>query len=502
MKSTVRRLTRAIVPGTTAAGCLAVLLAASAGSVIGGADDQPQTVLKRESFDKDPGWEGVNNRLVPEKMPTITQNFGYSATRFAAKEKGEVGGTLRRATVPAWYADKIKDKTLDDKLSASRTFAITKPGSGRVFFGWFNSQQTEGTARAVGALGLEIGTSKGGGRLHVRLHTARNQSCGTLIQPAGEKKDRTLLRIDGTRYTWKLDYDPQANAGKGRITFTIHSNLAAPEPFEQKTYTVDLPDGYRRQGTVFDRFGLMNGTKPGGQTTIYFGDLEYDGHVPDLSKDPGWEGVGNRDTYTAKQVAGAQDFGYRNTARAGGRAGEIGGTFWRDGNRWGYYADKVGPLALDDRLEAGGKVLLEVGAPDSGMYFGWFRSGTKDAAPDRAGNFLGVKVAGPSRAGHYLQPAYTTAKGTARVAGKGPVLVPGKPYDWSLVYEPSANDGRGRLRVTLGGESFTLDVKKGDRAEGARFDRFGLFSLHNQGGHGQVKIYFDDLKYTVAGPTR
>ena len=104
--------------------------------------------------------------------------------------------------------------------------------------------------------------------------------------------------------------------------------------------------------------------------------------------------------------------------------------------------------------------------------------------------------------GHYFQPAYTTTKGTARVAGRGPVLVPGRAYDWSLVYDPLANSGFGSIRVALGTESFTYDLRKGDRAEGGRFDRFGLFSLHNDGGHGQVKIYFDDLKYTAASPAR
>src|SRR5947209_2351738 len=212
------------------------------------ADDRPRPVQKTEHFDSNPGWEGVNNRLMPESLPTITQDFGYSETGFASKTKGEIGGTLRRASVPAWYADKIAPKSLDDRLTASGTFAITKPGSGNAFLGWFNSKQTEGTARPVGSLGLEIGAKKAGGHVHVRLHTAENRSAGVPVVPAGERKDRGAFGNDGSRYAWKLDYDPQANGGKGRASFTIRGDGAAG-PVDGETFTLDLPDGYRKQGT-------------------------------------------------------------------------------------------------------------------------------------------------------------------------------------------------------------------------------------------------------------
>jgi hypothetical protein len=73
----------------------------------------------------------------------------------------------------------------------------------------------------------------------------------------------------------------------------------------------------------------------------------------------------------------------------------------------------------------------------------------------------------------------------------GPVLVPGKVFDWSVVYDPAANGGLGELRVALGKETRTLALKKGVKAEGAHFDRFGLCNL---------PIYLDDLKYTATRP--
>ena len=93
---------------------------------VGRADNQPSTVQKTEHFDKDPGWEGFNNRVVPAKLATVSQDFGYSPTNFAGKEKGEIGGLVQRAGKPAFYADKIPVKTLNDKLSASGTFALTR----------------------------------------------------------------------------------------------------------------------------------------------------------------------------------------------------------------------------------------------------------------------------------------------------------------------------------------------------------------------------------------
>ncbi len=39
-----------------------------------------------------------------------------------------------------------------------------------------------------------------------------------------------------------------------------------------------------------------------------------------------------------------------------------------------------------------------------------------------------------------------------------------------------------------------MDLAPGDRAEGATFDRFGIFNMQS-GGHA-VEIYLDDLEYS------
>ncbi|KAF0177600.1 MAG: Uncharacterized protein FD161_2404 [Limisphaerales bacterium] len=479
------------------------------------AADPARTLLKSESFDRDPGWEALNNRVEPKRVPTVTQDFGWSATTFASKTPGEVGGLVTRSTKPASYGDKVA-KTLNDKLTASGTFAMTKssPGAG-MFFGWFNSNQPGGGGRPMQSLGLDFDTEGGGGRLAVRLITSANRSCGTFITPYLPGKFRpTPIRKDGTRYHWTLDYDPQAAGGRGSFTFTMRSDTHTaqdygplPENSQREAqarfpnttkFTVDLPEGYQQEGASFDRFGMMNMMKSGGTMTMHFADLQHDGKTENLARDPGWLGSGNRATYQDREQVGAHDFGFSaKTSHAGGAPGEVGGGFWRSGD-YGYYADRIGPLSFDDRLEASGRVVLQVGAPDSDMFLGWFNSAVKE--PYDAGHFLGVHIGGPTRVGHWFHPAFSTAKGTHGLAEGGPRLTPGKVFEWSFVYDPAANGGKGEVRVTLGKESVTLALKDGLRAQGGRFDRFGLFTS-TIGGQ-LVRVWLDDLKYTAGRNAR
>ena len=265
---------------------------AAAVTLLRGADTAKPGV-KSESFDGDPGWEAFNNRIVPREYPTIVQDFGYSQTSHAGSAAGEIGGQIWRASVPAYYADKIGPKSLEDKLSASGTFALTRTtAGGGIFFGFFRAEQPGAGGRPVSSLGLDLDCEAKGARLAVRLITGKNQSCGTFITPFIPGKFRPVpIRNDGTRYAWNLDYDPQAADGHGQFTFTLRSaahqpgeleRADLPESFKQEaprrfpsttTFSVDLPDGYKQQATTFDHFGLMNGMKAGNRVTIYFGDL-------------------------------------------------------------------------------------------------------------------------------------------------------------------------------------------------------------------------------------
>lgn len=474
----------------------------------------PTSSLKTEAFDRDPGWEGHNNRIVPEKPLIVTQDFGYRATNHAGKAAGEIGGSIQRSTTPAYYAAEIPAKTLDDKFSASGSFAVTKsqPGAG-IFFGFFNSNQPGGSGRPIGSLGLDFDFEGKGGRLATRLITSTNKSCGTFITPYLPGKFRpTPIKNDGTRYHWTLTYDPLGAGGNGQFTFTMRSDTHTAEDYgtlpensekeakarfpNTKTFTIDLTPGFRKEGATFDRFGVLNMMKSGGVATMFFDDVMIDGRAEDFSKNPGWSGVGNRTTYEDREVVGTHDFGFSaETTHAGGSAGEVGGGLWRSGE-YGYYADRIGPLNLDQRLEARGKVKLVTAGPDSDMHIGWFSSSNKTKSPDEAGHFMGIHVGGPTRIGHYFIPQFATASGTKGKVESGPILTPGKLFDWSLVYDPTASGGDGEMRVTLGTESVTLPLKPGQKQQGAMLDRFGLFT--SQAGGQMVKVFLDDLSYTAA----
>lgn len=464
-----------------------------------GAADQSGTSaeIKHESFDRDPHWEGLNNWVVPKKARDMVEDFGFSNTRHLTDRGGEIGGSVQRSTRPAFFAARLTPRTLDQALKASGTFAITNtnPSSG-VFFGFFNHDQPGGGGRPVNSIGFDFDGEHAGARLAVRMINSQNRSCGTFITPFIPGKFRpTPIRNDGTRYTWTLQYDPSANGGGGQFSVVINSEGDSHEPFEGKTFTVDLPPGFRKENATFDRFGLIDAMKTGGTMTIYFGDLVLDEKPLDPSNHEQWEGHDNRLRFAEDAVIGAHRFGFSGkTNFAGGSPGEVGGEMWRSG-KYAYYADPVGPLSLDRPLHASGRVVLKVGAPDSDMFIGFFDSHSKDKPPATAGNFLGVHVGGPTRVGHYFAPAYATSHGTVGRVKSAPLLVPGRPMSWSLDYDPSADNGQGSIVVKLGDKTVALDVTRHARGEGAHFDRFGLFTS-DIGGQ-LVRIYFDDLEYTV-----
>src|SRR3954470_3389347 len=130
------------------------------------ADEASKTIQKSESFDRDPMWEGHNNRIVPKELPTVKQEFGYSQTHFASATPGELGGLVTRASEPAYYAVRLKPRSLDEKFSAAGTFAIAKttPGGG-VFFGFFRAEQPAGGGRPIASLGLHFDCEHPGARL-------------------------------------------------------------------------------------------------------------------------------------------------------------------------------------------------------------------------------------------------------------------------------------------------------------------------------------------------
>src|SRR5205814_4581322 len=77
-------------------------------------------LLKTETFDTDPGWDGRNNRATDPGPRQIVQNFGYSASSSnAGGAAGEIGGFITPAGEAAFYGKVITPVSFNDPLSAS-----------------------------------------------------------------------------------------------------------------------------------------------------------------------------------------------------------------------------------------------------------------------------------------------------------------------------------------------------------------------------------------------
>ena len=454
---------------------------------------------KVERFDRDPGWDGQNNRATLEKR-TIKQDFGYSRTSHAGGRPGEIGGHITPAAEPAWYARKIEPKTFNDVLSASGRLRCD--GRGHLLIAFFNAD----TARewrtpssvAIRLLGrgdvfyayVEYATGKwrAGGDSPGGFATARDETGRMNLR--GFPADRV--------HEWTLKYGPTGNRGGGSITVTLGGETAI----------CHLDAGHKADGATFNRFGLLPVLKSAdGGGEVWLDDVTVNGQTDDFSRDPRWEGVNNRREYVTADVRPRFDFGYSPTRHSGGlAAGELGGLVFRGDCRHreklGAYGDRLRELTLDRPLQASGKVALRRAVSDSTVLIGFYHS--KDSLrvnPSQSSgwpvSFLGVAVEGPSREGFLFYPAYrfrSGAQGYANGDDRPHILPDGRPHDWSLTYDPKAADGRGRMTVTLDGKAVTLDLGPKDRDQATRFDRFGIVTTWIDGN--AQRIYFDDLTYT------
>lgn len=298
----------------------------------------------------------------------------------------------------------------------------------------------------------------------------------------------------------------------------------------------------RDDPVVLDRFGIFNfqlygrhwefydNESTGTNCEFYVGDLTVNGEKIDLSKDPGWEGVGNRVSFIDRDFHGRHDFGYSATWWAGEQIGEIGGTVWRNETidpLHAFYADDVGNLTLDNPISFSGNLVFVDGATDGDVYIGFFNKqqrlteftgGNRDYPPDlaekvggrrnihlgfdqraaRLPGTMGFTIGGPTRVGFYFAAFCTPTVETSR-SQNGPVIHPDRTRrKFSFDYDPRANDGVGRIVAKLDDQEFTLDLTPDMRKAGATFDRFGISSVRVGGKW--VTVYLDDLTYTAHRP--
>ena len=291
-----------------------------------------------------------------------------------------------------------------------------------------------------------------------------------------------------------------------------------------------------------DRFGIFNfqlygrhwefydNESTGIQCEFYLGDLTVNGKKLDLSKDPGWEGVGNRVRFVERDFHGRHNFGFSQTNWAGKEPGEMGGTAWRNeaiDPLHAFYGNDVGKLTLDDPISFEGQLAFIDGGTDGDVFFGYFNEASRmtefpvegtqrDYPPDLAErlggrrnihlgfdergtmlpNMLGVWIGGPTVVGYNYSLICTGSDENLREGATGPVIHPDAARrHFTFKYDPLANGGIGQVVATLDDQSITLNLTPQIRKSGALFNRFGIASVRRGGKW--VTLYLDDLVYTA-----
>ena len=450
---------------------------------------------RTEHFDKDPNWDGQNNRATTPEPRKVRQDFGYdAATR-------RVGGFITPAAEPAYYAKKIEPKTFNDVLMASGKLSV-KAGSNHVLLGFFNSESIN-EWRTPSSVAIRLMGRGDKFFAYVEYCTSRWRAGGDSPGGFATEKDpengRLTLRgfPTGKPLDWSLRYDPRANKGNGEVVVTLAGETAI----------CHLDPGHQADGATFNRIGLvpiLKSVDGGGE--VWLEQASINGSAEDFTRDPKWDALNNRREYTTNEVRPRFDFGYSKTQHAGGLAtGELGGNVFRGDCRYkdklAAYGDRLEPLTLDQPLKASGRIALRRGVSDSTVLLGFYNS--KDSLASNPAqstgfprSFLGISVEGPSSEGFFVYPAYRAGEGQGYANGKDrPRIMPdGKSHEWSLVYDPA---DRGRITVKMGGKSVTLDLEAAARKSGVKFDRFGIVTTWIDGN--AQRIYFDDLTYTC-GP--
>ena len=461
------------------------------------AEEEPGRAVV-EGFDVDPGWEGLRNRLLPERLPTVRQDFGHRPTNLAGGwAPGEIGGTVQRSTTRARFAMPIPEKTLSQPLAASGRLAVTRAdASSGIMLGWFHGSSRGW--RTTSSLAMRLDGNGGKFWLFYEYGT-RSGLTGGAGAFEGDRYQTTVtepFRADGKVHEWSLVYQPGVGGGDGVLAFRI----------DDRKYEIKVAAEHQKDGAIFDRFGIWNVEIGGESMDAYFDDLLVDGRPLQCDAAEGWRGEGNDASFEERVIRPRHHYGFSPTSYAGGKPGELGGIVFRD-ERPSYYAADVGKLSLEEPLGASGRIVLRGAGADSAVCLGWFdgkskrEKNTSELKAPQPG-WLGVIVEGPSSVGHYFRAAYSSARGSGqspcedpRTGAERPVIRPdGQVHRWAIEYAPEAAGGGGNITVQFDESTHSLAVRPEHRAEGAVFDRFGIFNLQAGGHH--VEFYLDDVAYT------
>ena len=219
--------------------------------------------------------------------------------------------------------------------------------------------------------------------------------------------------------------------------------------------------------------------------------------LEDFRVDPNWEGRGNRTAEKHARTVG-QDFGYSRTNYAGGETiGEIGGHISRSLTP-ATYATGIPTKTFNDHFTASGKFAVTEADGSSGMLIGWFNT---DSRGWRTPNSLAFRLDGNGGkywvffeygTQNYLTGSGATFEGERYQTTKTPPeQADGTVHTWSLTYDPSGAAGNGKITFLMDGNTYTVPLAPGHKADGATFNRFGMLNMQIAGKG--MNVYLDDL---------
>lgn len=217
-----------------------------------------------ESFDSDPAWEGLNNRVTfLDRTIRSYHDFGYRRTNHAGGSPGEIGGLVWRieSTQPekaGYYGAPIERLSLDNELRASGKVALVLGSAdSAALIGWFNSHTAVG-APPPNFLGILVeGPSRAG-------HYFR-PAFGSSDEIKAVLAEGPIILPNGAPHQWTLRYSPSGDDGAGEIVATLDGQEAA----------LSLTPEGRKGNAVFDRFGILSWHRGGHCVEIYLDDLTY-----------------------------------------------------------------------------------------------------------------------------------------------------------------------------------------------------------------------------------
>ena len=167
----------------------------------------------------------------------------------------------------SYYGDAIGDLSLEDPISfRGSIFFRTGMTDAAVYFGYFNSREQvktlsrgdpDGGFPRKNMLGILIGDSTAVGYYFIGMLRAKSGGSIQLTEKVFTPTRRHR------HFTFR--YDPTANKGVGRITYTL----------DDETFVVNVTPKQREAGASFDRFGFANVRRGGHSVELYLDDLTY-----------------------------------------------------------------------------------------------------------------------------------------------------------------------------------------------------------------------------------